>query len=201
MTPHPQLPPPQGWDLLNEPRCAAADVPECAALVGAWLREMSDHLRSLTPRQLILVGSDGFWGVGPDQGVDPDAAGAVGPDGAAAAAATGSGGVTVRVAAEARGLGPAGAARATATGSHGVAARAAAETREPWTGSHGVKARTAVETRGEPRVGSSGAKEERFEAGVAAAGGWRNPGPWAGQVRWAKYLKKGVQLGCLLFIH
>lgn len=48
-------------DLLNEPRCETWLVPGCAAEVQAWLEEMAPFVKGLAPRQLVLVGSEGFF--------------------------------------------------------------------------------------------------------------------------------------------
>eukprot|EP00887_Chlorella_sp_A99_P004994 scaffold4.g4994.t1 len=41
------------WGLINELRCSQADVPACPRLVLAWLREMSDFVRSVAPHQIV----------------------------------------------------------------------------------------------------------------------------------------------------
>ncbi|KAG1660683.1 hypothetical protein FOA52_015894 [Chlamydomonas sp. UWO 241] len=48
------------WDLVNEPRCEG--VPNCAAALQAWLEEMAPYVKSLAPRQLLTIGSEGFFG-------------------------------------------------------------------------------------------------------------------------------------------
>ena len=47
-----------GWELANEPRARTAG----AAVLDAWIGEMSAHLKTLDPEHMISTGSEGFYG-------------------------------------------------------------------------------------------------------------------------------------------
>ncbi|GFH14503.1 uncharacterized protein HaLaN_10569, partial [Haematococcus lacustris] len=51
-----------GWDVMNEPRCPGCDSPTNKAFHTSWLQEMSDHVAAAAPKQLIMLGSEGFFG-------------------------------------------------------------------------------------------------------------------------------------------
>ena len=51
----------QGYDLINEPRCSSIETPTCPQLLTTWLREMAVAAAALAPRQLVTIGSEGFW--------------------------------------------------------------------------------------------------------------------------------------------
>ena len=61
-----------GWELANEPRCGADSErnlqrspdgcnPE---VIGAWIEEMSSHLKQLDSNHMVTVGEEGFWAMG-----------------------------------------------------------------------------------------------------------------------------------------
>ncbi|HWS39364.1 MAG TPA: cellulase family glycosylhydrolase, partial [Actinoplanes sp.] len=59
------------WELGNEPRCKGSGVypqgPSCTTdTLTTWADEMTRHLKSAAPRQLISVGDEGFFCDGPD---------------------------------------------------------------------------------------------------------------------------------------
>lgn len=43
-------------------RCETWAVPSCADDLQAWIEEMSAYIKSLAPRQLVTIGSEGFFG-------------------------------------------------------------------------------------------------------------------------------------------
>ncbi|MFE0464092.1 cellulase family glycosylhydrolase [Kitasatospora sp. NPDC058965] len=47
------------FELANEPRCRSD---KSGATLLAWAAEMSAHVKSLAPRQLVAVGDEGFYG-------------------------------------------------------------------------------------------------------------------------------------------
>ncbi|KAL6757750.1 glycoside hydrolase superfamily, partial [Haematococcus lacustris] len=51
-----------GWDVMNEPRCPGCDSPTNKAFHTSWLQEMSGHAIAAAPKQLIMLGSEGFFG-------------------------------------------------------------------------------------------------------------------------------------------
>ncbi|GAB1623828.1 cellulase family glycosylhydrolase [Agarivorans albus] len=63
------------WELANEPRAQSDTSGE---LLYAWAKEMSDYVRELAPKQLIALGSEGFftrpgeedWAYNGNEGVD-----------------------------------------------------------------------------------------------------------------------------------
>lgn len=52
-----------GYDVINEPRCPGCDGGQLAAR-NSWLDEMITATRASAPSQLILTGSEGFFGAG-----------------------------------------------------------------------------------------------------------------------------------------
>lgn len=52
------------WDLINEPRCRIIDNRNCTAMVQAWIKEMSEHVKKLDQNHLLTVGAEGFFGGG-----------------------------------------------------------------------------------------------------------------------------------------
>ncbi|WFE24327.1 cellulase family glycosylhydrolase [Solwaraspora sp. WMMD937] len=72
------------WELGNEPRCKGSGVypqsPDCATdTLTAWADEMTRHVKSIAPRQLVSVGDEGFfcddptsadWTINCGEGVD-----------------------------------------------------------------------------------------------------------------------------------
>ena len=50
-----------GWDLLNEPRCESWLVEGCDDMLQAWLDDVAPFVKSLAPKQLVLIGSEGFY--------------------------------------------------------------------------------------------------------------------------------------------
>jgi mannan endo-1,4-beta-mannosidase len=59
------------WNLINEPRCETWVNPDCPNHLHDWLASMAAYVRSLDARHLITYGSEGFFGPGPNQGLNP----------------------------------------------------------------------------------------------------------------------------------
>lgn len=61
------------WNLINEPRCTG-----CAeGAVASWVASVAPAVKKLLPRQLLTVGSEGFYGRGDaNRGANPSKAGA-----------------------------------------------------------------------------------------------------------------------------
>ena len=61
------------WNLINEPRCTG-----CAeGAVASWVAAVALSVKKLLPRQLLTVGSEGFYGRGDaNRGANPSKAGA-----------------------------------------------------------------------------------------------------------------------------
>ena len=57
------------WELANEPRCLSGDLPrspDCdTKRLTAWADEMSGHIKSAAPNQLVSVGDEGFYCTNP----------------------------------------------------------------------------------------------------------------------------------------
>ncbi|KAL6759924.1 glycoside hydrolase superfamily [Haematococcus lacustris] len=49
------------WDVLNEPRCPACDTKELQDLAVGWMREMTDFTKQTAPKQLVALGTEGFF--------------------------------------------------------------------------------------------------------------------------------------------
>lgn len=50
-----------GWDVLNEPRCPACESPELQEVAVGWMAEMTAHTKRTAPRQLVALGTEGFF--------------------------------------------------------------------------------------------------------------------------------------------
>ncbi len=54
------------WELANEPRCTGGGLYETSGTcttdtLGAWVEEMSAHVKSADPKHLVAVGDEGFF--------------------------------------------------------------------------------------------------------------------------------------------
>jgi mannan endo-1,4-beta-mannosidase len=54
------------WELANEPRCRNFGkydrLPDCKAdTITSWVKEMSEHIKSLDPNHMVSVGDEGFF--------------------------------------------------------------------------------------------------------------------------------------------
>lgn len=47
------------WSLINEPRCESWLVAQCRQALQAWVEEMAAYVKSLDPRHLLTIGSEG----------------------------------------------------------------------------------------------------------------------------------------------
>ncbi|GMH42435.1 hypothetical protein BSKO_10354 [Bryopsis sp. KO-2023] len=69
------------WNLMNEPRCDCDLSQEnefcdksCASIVQAWIEEISNHLKTVDPNHMAVVGEEGFYSLTPWRTwVNPDA--------------------------------------------------------------------------------------------------------------------------------
>ncbi|KXX78131.1 putative mannan endo-1,4-beta-mannosidase C [Madurella mycetomatis] len=60
-----------GWELANEPRCGAdrtRNLPRSTkcnpAVLGAWVKEMSEYIKSIDPHHLVTWGGEGEFNLG-----------------------------------------------------------------------------------------------------------------------------------------
>ncbi|PKI66395.1 hypothetical protein CRG98_013197 [Punica granatum] len=60
------------WELMNEPRCSSSSS---SPILQAWITEMAAFIKSLDPKHLVTVGTEGFYGsataTGGKLGVNP----------------------------------------------------------------------------------------------------------------------------------
>ncbi|EFJ44485.1 hypothetical protein VOLCADRAFT_64710, partial [Volvox carteri f. nagariensis] len=49
------------WDVMNEPRCPGCNSTELSAY-RSWLYDMASYTKAAAPRQLVAMGTEGFFG-------------------------------------------------------------------------------------------------------------------------------------------